>query len=185
MLGLPSSAAAEEEPAPAVTPELAGETLDRVDRLRSEGSPGEELLLGDAQLSSVIRHALPGILPEGVDTPEVEVRDGRLRLSAVVATGAFPELPRLEEMVGFLPDTVPIRMTGTITSTDGSTAVLLVEGIQAARIPLPARFTPEILGALGREDREGLPPNALLLPLPSGLRSVYVRQDSLVLVADD
>jgi hypothetical protein len=51
-------------------------------------------------------------------------------------------------------------------------------------VPLPSRTIPGILRALGRVHREGLPPDALAVPLPGGLASAYVEEDSLVLVAD-
>ena len=46
------------------------------------------------------------------------------------------------------------------------------------------RVALQVLGALGRQQRKGLPENALHIPLPGGLDSVYVASDSLVLVAD-
>jgi len=57
--------------------------------------------------------------------------------------------------------------------------------VRAGPLPaLPDRFIPPILAALGRQDREALPPNAMLVPLPEGLGRVYVRGDSLVLETD-
>lgn len=168
---------------PAATPELAETTLDRIERFRAGSAPDDRLLLGEAEVSSLIRHAFPGIVPSGVTDPVVEMRDGRLILSARVAVSAFPQLPSLEEVVGLLPDTVPIRMDGSLGGQGASTATLYVDDVQAARVPLPDRFIPRILEALGRQDREGLPSNAMLVPLPQGLRTAFVRQDSLVLVA--
>lgn len=170
--------------APEPSPEIAEATLNRFERFRAGEAGDEQLLLGGTELSSVVRYALPGILPPGVTEPAVELSDGRLFLSARVALNAFPELPSLEEVVGLLPDTVPIRMGGSFGPRDASSGVLYVDAVQAARIPLPNRFIPEILRALGREANEELPANALVVPLPKGLRSAYVRRDSLVLVAD-
>jgi hypothetical protein len=168
---------------PEPTAELAEETLERFERLRGQEGP-ERLSLGRAEISSVVRYALPGVLPPGVVDPAVEMEDRKILLAARVATGAFPDLPSLEEVVGFLPDTVDIRMRGSLLPFDETQAALHVDRIVAMRIPLPDRFTPEVLAALGREDRQGLPPDALLIPLPSGIESVYVLRDSLVLVAD-
>lgn len=183
------SGSGEDPAAPLATPELAEATLDRFERFRAGADDEDRLLLGDAELSSVVRYALPGLLPPGVAEPGVDMSDGRIFLSARVAVEAFPELPTLEEVVGLLPDTVPIRMGGSLGPGDGSTATLYVDLVQirpgrGPAIPLPDRFIPEILRSLGREDREGLPPNAMSVPLPTGLRAAYVRGDSLVLVAD-
>ncbi|MGD2069701.1 MAG: hypothetical protein PVI57_13590 [Gemmatimonadota bacterium] len=165
------------------TPELAEATLDRFEVLRSGEGP-DRLSLGDRELSSVIRYSLPGILPPGVDEPSVELRDGKVHLRARVALGAFPELPSLDDVIGVLPDTVEIRMRGSLLPFDQERAALHVDGVQAMRVPLPDRFIPEILAALGRQDRPGLPPDAMMIPLPQGLESAYVLRDSLVLVAD-
>lgn len=167
----------------AATPALAEATLDRVERFRAGSAPDDELTLGADEVSSVVRYAFPGILPQGLTDPSVSMRDGRITLSARVARDAFPEIPSLEDVVGLLPDTVPIRMAGSLGPRDRSSATLYVDDVQAARVPLPDRFIPEILRALGREDRDGLPPHAMVVPLPQGLQAVWVRRDSLVLVA--
>lgn len=165
------------------SPELAEATLDRVEGLRA-GQGGGQLALGDAQLSSVVRYALPGILPPGVSEPRVRIDDGRVALEARVATSAFPDLPSLGEVVGMLPDTVPVRIEGKLYGYGKESLAFFVSQVEAARIPLPDRLIPQVLGALGRQDREGLPETALHIPMPGGLDSVYVEDDSLVLVGD-
>lgn len=171
----------EERPLPSA--DLAESTLDRVETLRA-GEGGERLTLGPLELSSVVRYALPGIVPSGVTEPTVEMDDGKLVLSARVATDAFPELPSLRRVVGLLPDTVVIEMRGSLLPFDDENAAFHVDGVQAGGVPLPDRFVPEILEALGRRDTLGLPRDAIAVPLPDGLDSVYVLRDSLVLVAD-
>ena len=174
--------APEAQPAEGVTPELAEATLDRVEGLR--GADGGQLALGDAELSSVMRYALPGILPPGVTEPGVSIEAGAVTLTARVATAAFPDLPALGQVVGMLPDTVPIRVEGRLSSYGKESLAFFVSAVEAARIPLPDRLIPQVLGALGRQQRKGLPENALHIPMPGGLDSVYVARDSLVLVAD-
>ena len=166
------------------SPELAESTLDRFERFRGADGTESQLVLGDAELSSLVRFSLPGILPPGLTDPAIELSGGRIFLSARVALDAFPELPSFEEVVGLLPDTVPIRMGGSLGPRDTSSAILYVDAVEAARIPVPDRFIPAILSSLGREDRDALPPTAMVVPLPKGLSSAYVRRDSLVLVAD-
>jgi hypothetical protein len=175
---------------------LAEATLDRFEAFRTgsgsggagEGSAGEgseeRLHLGAAELSSVLRYALPGMVPPGVYEPAVGLEDGRVILSARVATSALPDLPALNEVVGLLPDTVGIVMHGALLPFRPNFAALQVEGVEASRIPLPGRMIPPILAALGRSPLEGLPPHALAVPLPTGLSRVFVDRDRLVLVAD-
>lgn len=174
---------AEAEARPAPSREIAESALDRVEMLRGGGGP-ERLLLGGVELSSVVRYSLPGVLPPGVVNPEVELQDGYVFLSAIVARDAFPDFPSLKEVLGILPDSVQIRMRGQILPFDDGFAQLRVDRLQAMKIPLPDRFVPEVLDALGRRDRKGLPEDALQVPLPEGVASAYVVQDSLVLVAD-
>ena len=165
------------------SPELAEATLDRYERFQAGEGP-ERLSVGDSELASVLRYALPGLLPPGVSDPSVELDDGRVRVSARVAVARVPRLPDLDEVVGILPDTVTLAMRGSLTPLDGEGAALVVEEITAARIPVPRRLIPEILSALGRTDRPGLPADAMEVPFPEGLESAYILRDSLILVAD-
>lgn len=185
VLGLGGSEEVEAEaPAPAgPTAELAEETLDRFERLR-RGDGEDRLALGGTELSSVVRFAVPGIIPPGVDQPTVDLQDGRVRLSANVALAAFPRLPRLDNVIGLLPDTVPVEMEGSLVPLDQAHLALLVDKIQVSHLPLPRRMIPGILAGFGRERARSLPDDALPVPLPDGLRSVYVQRDSLVLIAD-
>lgn len=167
------------------SPELAEATLDRYEAFRSgELGDGEELMLGEAELESILTYSLPGLLPRGVRDPGVEMKGERIVLSARVAVDRFPNLPDLEAVVGILPDTVPLTLEGSLIPVDRTQAGLVVHEITASRIPVPRRMIPRILRALGRTDRAGLPADALQVPLPEGLRSAYILRDSLVLVAD-
>ena len=163
------------------SPALAEATLDRFERFRA-GTSGTQLALGDAEISSVLRYALPGILPPGVGDPDVRLLGSDVTLTARVATAAFPDLPALEPVVGMLPDTVSVRMEGWLGQFGRQSLAFHVEHIEAAAIPLPDRLVPEVLAGLGRTHRGGLPDNALHVPLPAGIDSVYVARDSLVLL---
>ena len=99
--------------ASAASAELAEAALDRFEAFRA-GLAGERLAMSDAELSSVVRYAIPGILPPGVSEPEVTLEGGSLTLAARVAIEAFPDLPALDQVVGILPDTVPVRMEGEL-----------------------------------------------------------------------
>lgn len=165
------------------SPELADATLDRLERFRAGDGPAV-ISLGEAELSSMVRYALPGLVPPGVDRPSVGLSEGRVLLTARVAVEAFPDLPSLDQVVGLLPDTVDVLMEGTLTPWGRENLALTVRRVEAAGIPLPERLIPRILRAFGRPDRDGLAPNAMLVPLPEGLASAYVMRDSLYLVAD-
>lgn len=164
------------------TPELAEATLDRFERFR-RGEGEERLALSGTELSSVIQFALPGIIPPGVDDPRVTLRDGRVQVSARVTLEAFPRLPKLDQVMGLLPDTVLIVMEGALVPLDQSFLALLVDRVEASRIPVPRRLVGEVLAGLGRSGPPSLPADALSVPIPDGVQSVFVQQDSLVLLA--
>lgn len=178
--------AAEERVNPRVepTPETAEAALDRFEALR-RGEGGNRLALGGPELSSVVRFALPGIIPPGVAEPTVRLEEGRVALSARVAVEAFPRLPNLDDVVGMLPDTVLVEIRGTLAAYDRAVMALMVDRLQVARIPLPRRMVSKVLDGLGREGPRGFPEDALPVPLPDGLASVSVQADSLVLIAEE
>ena len=172
------------EAGPVPSPGLAEATLDRLEVFRRGGAGEERLVLGGPELSSVVRYALPGILPPGVEEPTVAFREDDLLLSARVAVAAFPDLPALDEVLGLLPDTVTIEMRANLFPFGTGRSALHVESVEASQIPLPSRMVPGILAALGRRDVEGLPRDALVVPLPDGVGSAFVEGGRLILVAE-
>ena len=163
------------------SPPLAEATLDRFESFRA-GPSGGTLALGDAELTSVLRYAMPGILPAGESEADVRFAGSRVALSARVTIVAFPDLPVLDPVVGILPDTVHVRVEGTLAPFGSESLAFQVDRIEVIRIPLPSRLVPKVLAGLGRTHRRGLSANALHVPLPGGLASVYVERDSLILV---
>lgn len=168
-------AAGEAEP----TPGLADSVLARVQEFRQIGDG--EIALGGRELTSVLRYSIPGLVPSGIQDLTVELDEGRVRLSAGVALGAFPEIPDLGPVLGILPDTANVVLLGSLMAFGQEESALLVHGIDASRIPIPRRLIPGILRGIGRVDRPGLPAEALSIPLPAGLRSAYILSDSLIL----
>lgn len=172
-----------ESVAPVASPELARATLERVDSLRQGGGP-ERLALGEAEVASVLLYALGGRIPEGVTSPNVALSDSLVNLSGRVAVNAFDALAELDAAVGFLPDTLALELEGALVPFDGRHVAFVVHGAQAAGFPLPEPVIVGILDALGREASDGAPPNVLVVSLPRGLESAYIRRDSLILTAE-
>lgn len=178
--GLGSEGLVAEEPAPSA--ELAEQVLQRLDALRSGSLSDDRLTLDAVEVTSVLRFSIPGVLPPGVSEPTVRFSESRLRLSAKVATAAFPDFPAVAEEIGVLPERLDMSVEGALLPFDPGWTALQVDGVSAARIPLPGRFIGSVLEALGRRPREGLPPRALAIPLPVELERVWVEGDRLVLV---
>lgn len=158
---------------------LADSVLTRVQEFRQAGDG--QIALGGLELTSVIRYSLPGLVPNGIQDLSVKLDEGRVQLSAEVVLGAFPDIPDLGPILGILPDTVGVVLLGSLLSFGEEESALLVHGVDASRIPIPRRLIPGILRGIGRVDRPGLPPEALAVPLPAGLRSAYILSDSLIL----
>ncbi len=176
---------AEEEAAVEVlpSPELAEAALDRFERFR-RGESGDQLSLSAAEVVSVIRYSAPGMVPGGVSDPVVEFRDGVVSLRARIAVEAFPGLPTLDGILGFLPDTVSMEVEGALSPLDDDGVALVVHGVRASfvPVPLPDGMTPKILTALGRRHVDGLAEDALPFSLPNGVQSAHVLRDRLILV---
>lgn len=168
---------------PVVSAELAQRTIARFDSLRGGAGPAR-IALGNAEVVSVLRYSLPGMIPETIAEPSVVMRDGGVTLSGSVPVEAFEGLADLGSAIGFLPDTLRLELQGSLTPLDERRAALVVHRVMASRFPLPDQMIAGVLEALGREPEEGLSLNALVVPLPSGLESAYILVDSLVLVAD-
>jgi len=162
------------------SPELADSVLARVQAFR-RGELGDRLALGGIELTSVMRYSVPGLFPEGASDPLVSLEADRIHLQAQVVLSSFPDLPDLGPILGILPDTLRVDVEASLMPFDSEQVALLVQKLEAGRIPLPRRMIPEVLKAMGREDYPGLPPEALTIPLPPGLTSVYILADSLVI----
>ena len=165
------------------TPELAEQTLDLFEQFRA-GETGDRLMLGGTELSAVVRYSLPGMIPPGVTALTIELDRGQVNVSARVAVESFPNFPRLDDILGLLPDTILLEVRGSLVPLDQRHMALVVDRVQAARIPLPTRMVAEVLSAFGRSGPASLPDDALEVPLPDGLRSVFVQRDSLVMLAE-
>lgn len=169
---------------PVPSPALARATADRVEALRRSGAPGERLALGGAELSSVLRYSGPEGLSRALGEPSVEVGDESVRISGRLALSDLPELPGLDEVVGLLPDTVSVELEGALLPFDDGFAAFHLRRVEASRIPVPRRFYAGILEALGRSHRDGLPSDALVIPLPEGIRRAFVEDEQVILVAE-
>ena len=177
--GATEEVAGEPQPSEAI----ADAALDRYQELL-RSPKGTEAMFSGVEVTSMIRFSFPGLLPQGLAQPEVIIHDGVMDLLAGVARDRFPSFPALQGVMEILPDTIPLEIRAAMLPFDPAHISVLVQGIDASAIPVPHRFIPDILSAVGRRDRAGLPPTAVAVPLPDGLSGAYVQSDSLVLVSE-
>lgn len=164
------------------SPELAARADEKLASLGVEGG-AERVALAEDELQSLIEYRWGAFLPADVVDPRVAVSDGRVTLEGSVATARFGEIAELREILSFLPDTASLRAVGSFVPLDSGHVGLEVHELGAAGIPVPGRLIPNVLGKFRRGDVPGLGPNALAVPLPPGVRSVYVSGDSMVFLA--
>ena len=166
---------------PADTPDaaVADQAIRRIEGFLA-GQEGDSLVLSGREVGSLLHYSLPHMLPPGVVDPRVRFEEGVAIVSVRVALDAFPSLPELSGVQEILPDTVPLEVRGRLEPFGDGTA-LRVESVEVSRIPLPRRVHPSVLEALGRRGEAGLAEDAVALPLPRGVRSVYIPGDRLVL----
>lgn len=163
-----------------VTPQAAESAKDRI--VAFQGSDDPELRLEPFEVSSLLRYAVPGMLPKGVVDPSVKMDGDRIEIQASVVPAVMPSLPDLGGIVGILPDTVPVSVGGSLVPFGDAGSMLLVKDIAVRGIPIPSGAFPDILAALGRKQSRGLPPSAILVPAFTEIRGAYIEDGELVLV---
>ncbi len=173
-----------EEPArpDPVTSEAADLAREKIETFR-ESEDAVELRLKPFEVSSLLRYSLTGMLPAGVVDPSVEMDGDRIDLVASVIPAALPDLPDLGGITGVVvPDTVAVSVGGSLVPFGDRGSMLLVREIFVGGIPIPSSVFPDILTALGREPRQGLPASAILAPAFEKIKSAYIEDGELVLV---
>ncbi len=163
------------------SPELAARADEKLATLGAEGGSGRVALHED-EIQSLIEYRWGGFLPADVADPRIAVGDGRVTLEGGVATARFGRVAELRDIVAFLPDTASLRAVASFIPMDSGRVGLEVHELGAAGIPVPRQLIPTVLGKF-RGSAPGLGDNAVALPLPPGVRSVYVSGDSLVFLS--
>lgn len=166
------------------SPELAAQADDKLASLGGDGNVGR-IALHEDELQSLIEYRWAGFLPADVSHPRVGVADGRLTLEGGVATARFGRIDELRDIVAFLPDTASLRAVASFVPLDSGRVALEVHELAAAGVPIPRQLIPSVLGRFRGSSAPGLASNALSVPLPPGIRGVFVSGDSLVFLATE
>ena len=169
-----------EETAPQATPEIAARTQERVESfLRGTES---ELRLEGVEVSSVLNHTIPGMIPSGVHEPLVLFRDDLVEFHASVVRDRLPQGGLDQGFGGILPDTFSVEVRGTLMPFGDAGAVFMVSRVQAEGLPLPRKVYREVLKGMVPGERPGLPVEAIPVPMPEGFEGAYVLDGALVLI---
>jgi hypothetical protein len=164
------------------SPELAARADEKLAGLGVDGG-ADRVALHQDELQSLIDYRWAGFLPADVADPRIAVGDGRVTLEGSVATARFGRVEELQEIMAFLPDTASLRAVGSFFPLDSGRVGLEVHELGAAGIPVPRQLIPTVLGRFRGSDAPGLGANSVAVPLPPGVRAVYVSGDSLVFLS--
>lgn len=166
-----------------VSPELAAQADAKLATLGADGGERRVSLTGP-ELQSLLEYRWGGLLPADISEPRVGMNQGRVTLEASVATARFGRVAELREIVAFLPDTAGLRAVGSFVPMDDGQVGLEVHELSAASIPVPRQLIPAVLARFPGGGEPGLPSNAVAIPLPAGISTVFVSGDSMVFVAN-
>jgi len=149
--------------------------------LQGEGEP--ELRLTETELTALLRHRYGGSLPDGVTETWVSLVDGSVEVRLRSQPAKIPELPDLGPILGrIVPDTVDVRVKGSVSIMSDGRAMFLVDRIGVLRVPLPGRLVPLIISAIGRSQGFGLPANSIVALAPPAIGDIHVEDGTLLLV---
>jgi hypothetical protein len=184
----PSGAVAPEPPAPdsgRYDPLVASRAMDRLHLFRT-GNAGDQLRLEADEITAVLRHAIPGVVPAGVSEPRVRLEGGKVRLTARISSEAFPGAALLTPLLEVLPDTLDIDIRGSVVRDVGGLA-FRIERVSAEHVPVPESVVAAVVSSMIRSGTAKDPaphagePPTLHVAWPSGVSFLYVWEDGLVL----
>jgi hypothetical protein len=161
--------------------------VDRLQLFRT-GNAGDRMTLDGPQLTALLRHGTPGLIPAGVSDPAVFIEGGEVRIAARVALSVFPSGWGVASVI---PDTLDVELVGDFARDGRSGIVFRVERVSAQGLLVPRAVVASMVASMpmGRPDGlrvpragdtlDGVP--AIGIPWPAGIGSVHLRSDHLVL----
>jgi len=165
-------------PSASESAEVAAEVEARFEA--AVASSAESIEITEAELASLLRHALNEELPGGVRASGVTLMDGEARVRGSVELALLPPMTWLDPVRRVLPDHVPVEIRCTVLSVQRGEAVLLIRGLSVAGIPVPRSAYGVFLSGVGARGPGDLPPEAVRLTLPSTVGSVRIAEDHVI-----
>ena len=160
-----------------VSPEAAAQAQAKLARMRRDQ---DTVHLTDVEFTSLLRYDLAG-LTGPLQQPAVDFVDNTLKLTGKVPKDLLPDSPELARVGGYLPDTVDVRVGGSLRELRPGHGALNVQEVAIAGFPVPSSYYPMALERLGRRNEPGTEPNEFPFTLPPGIASAEVSGGALVL----
>ena len=111
-----------------------------VDRLQlfQTGNAGTRIELDGAELTALLRHTIPGMLPTGVSDPVVQIVGSEVRIRASVAPRGLPGGRHLRGAMAAVPDAVEVELRGHLFRPNHRTVEYRVDRAEVEGIALPS-----------------------------------------------
>ncbi len=155
-------------------PEAAVRMVDRIQLFRT-GNGGKRLELDGAELTALLRHAVPGMVPEGVHDPSVHIVGDEIRVRARVSPEKVAGREALADVVAALPEVVDVELRGRLVRSPDAVE-FRIDRATVGAVPLPSA----VVAALVRSW-----PGAGAADTPDAvLRAPWSLRDGLVDVVD-
>lgn len=161
-----------------VSPEAAAAAEEKLERLRTHG---DTVRLSSTEIASLVRYRYAGWVPDVLREPSLALAGDSLLLTGLIPTEELPNLPELDRVRSFLPDTARVEVSGRLFTPAPGQAALEVGSISVSHVPIPRRFYPDLVRRLGGGEAAGLPESTLAFGLPEGVGSARVEDGFLVL----
>ncbi|HEX5387959.1 MAG TPA: hypothetical protein VFW66_14745 [Gemmatimonadales bacterium] len=137
----------------------------------------DSVVLTAAETASLVREGLTPAVRDRLDSLQVTLLDGGIRVGADVETGGVAH-ELLGPLAFFLSDRQRVQVAGPVRGTSPGHAAWTIERMEIHHIPIPTDAVNRFVShALGRTDTRTVP-----LTLPAGVRAVHIRPSGTVLV---
>jgi hypothetical protein len=146
----------------------------KVDSLN--GWRADSVVLTASELASLVGAGMDGELRRQLDSLQVELLDGEIRVSARLRTeGLPPEL--LGPLAGTIGSSEPVEAAGPLHVTRPGAGEWRVRRFRMGDFPVPDDMVPRLIGeALGDRRRSTVP-----VKVPDGVRAIRVRPEGAIL----
>ena len=146
----------------------------KVDSLN--GWRADSVVLSPSEFASLVGNGMDRELRSRLDSLEVELLDGEIRVSARLHTDRLPR-EIVGPLGGALRPTEPVRAAGPVRVIRPGMGEWRVRTFSIGEFPIPDEMVPGLLGrALGDPGRTSVP-----VKVPEGIRSIRVRPGAATL----
>lgn len=167
--------------------EAAVQMVDRLQRFRT-GDLGRRITFEGDELTAILRHVAPGLLPEGVSDPVVRIVGSKVLLRARVAPQALPGGDHLGGALSAIQELVDVELSGTLQLQGTDWIAYRIERAEVEGLPLPTSVVAGVVRSWPGGRVEGGPeaPRPMILARwPLRETRIRVRGDVLVLQRDE